>query len=74
MSMIQIQDSFGEQSISVKTGEKEFIHPLIDPLAYCHGLARRWCMMPSPSPSGSQPPTNSSTTSPVFILLPLWFH
>jgi hypothetical protein len=46
-SMIEIQDIFGEKSISVKIGEKEFIHPLIDALAYCHGLARRWRSMPS---------------------------
>src|SRR5258708_28293667 len=39
--MIEIQDIFGEKSISVKIGEKEFINPLIDPLTHCHRLAWR---------------------------------
>jgi len=54
--MIEIQDIFGEKSISVKVGEKEFIDPRIDALAYCHGLARRRCRMPSHNhPNERQP-------------------
>jgi len=38
-SMIQVQDIFGEKPISVKIGEKEFIHPRIHTLTHRHRLA-----------------------------------
>jgi hypothetical protein len=46
-SMIEIQDIFGEKPISVKISEKEFIDPLIDPLAHYNAFARRWRGMSS---------------------------
>ena len=55
-SMREIQDIFGEKSISGKIGKKEFIHPLIDPLAYCHGLAcRRRRMSSHNDPNAREP-------------------
>jgi hypothetical protein len=54
--MREIQDIFGEKSISVKIGKQEFIDPLIDPLAYCHGLAwRRRRMSSHNDPNSGQP-------------------
>jgi len=75
--VIEIQDIFGEKSISVQVSEKEFIDPRTVPLATVTDLpiggagcrATMTRMRGKPSPSGSQPPSNSSTISPVFILL-----
>jgi hypothetical protein len=77
-SLIEVQDVFGEKPISLKIAEKEFIDPLIDPLAHCNVFAgSRGRMSSHNDPNvrqlltevGSHPPSNSSTISSVFILL-----
>jgi hypothetical protein len=75
--MIEIQHILGEKSIGVKSRNEQFIDPLIDTLADFYEFVGRSEMPGDNHPSGagkpssrlSQPPSNSSTTSPVFMLV-----
>jgi hypothetical protein len=76
-SMIKIQHILSEKSIGVKSRKEQFIDPLIDTLADFYEFVGRSEISGDNHPSGagrpssrlSQPPSKSSTTTPVLTLV-----
>jgi hypothetical protein len=79
-ALVQIQEILGEKPVRVQIANEEFIDPLPHALAHLHLLVWGRSGMAShdhaddvskPSATSSHPPSKSSTTSSVFMLLTL---
>jgi hypothetical protein len=79
-TVVQIQEILDEKPVPDQSGEEEFIDPFPHALAYLHLFVRGRSGMAShyhaddvskPSATSSHPPSKSSLTWPVFMLLTL---